>query len=557
MLHQLSISNYALIDRMDIEFRHGLTIITGETGAGKSILLDALSLLTGQRADASVLQDKERKCVVEGTFDTAGAWYEQFFREHDIDPSLHSVVRREINPGGGSRAFINDTPVTLPLLKKLGGQIIDIHSQHQNLNLSELNFQVQVLDTFADTLKEVESYKLQLKTFQDLQIEKQRKKAELEALEKEQDYNRYLYDELEKLDPKEDEQEELESLQTQLEHADQTTETLTACSRLLNDAEPGAISLLTEVKQKLSAALRYNSSLNPILERVQQVLVEVKDLASECEILAEKSAGNPALLTRVNERLGEIYRLQKKHRVQTMSALKTLKDEFEKKILTLDGAETSLARLENEIATKQSELHQLGSALHEKRSLASRGFEKQIADCLKELGLEKSRFAVEIHPGTTFYVHGMDEISFLFSANPGMPLQEISRVASGGELSRLMLAIKNILSLKANIPTLILDEIDNGISGETAARMGKMMESMAAHAQLIAITHLPQIASKGGAHLKVYKTDAAGKTNSAINYLGKEERIKEIAGMLSAGKPGEAALRNALELLDLDEKERW
>jgi DNA repair protein RecN (Recombination protein N) len=552
MLHQLCISNYALIDRMEIDFRKGLTIITGETGAGKSILLDALSLLTGQRADTSVLQDKQRKCVVEATFDTAGAWYELFFKENDIDPAELSVVRREINPGGGSRAFINDTPVTLPLMKKLGGQIIDIHSQHQNLNLSDLTFQVQVLDTFADTLKDVDFYKQQLKIFQELQEEKHRLKAELDALEKEQDYNRYLFDELEKLDPKEDEQEELESLQTQLEHADQTAETLVACVRLLTDAEPGTIGLLTEMKQKLSATLRFNPSLNPIFERVQQALVEAKDLASECEILAEKSAGNPAQLARVNERLGEIYRLQKKHRVQNMSALKALKDEFEKKILTLDGAGTSLSKLENEITNKQAALHKLGEALHEKRASASRGFEKQIADCLKDLGLEKSRFSLEIKLGNSFYTHGMDEISFLFSANPGMPMQEISRVASGGELSRLMLAIKNILSAKANIPTLILDEIDNGISGETAARMGKMMESMSSNAQLIAITHLPQIASKGQAHLKVYKTDADGKTNSAINYLEKEERVKEIAGMLSAGKPGDAALRNALELLDLD-----
>jgi DNA repair protein RecN (Recombination protein N) len=551
MLLQLTISNYALIDRLEIAFTPGLTIITGETGAGKSILLDALSLLTGERADTRVLQDNQRKCVVEASFDTAGDWYSHFFQAHDIDAAEVSIVRREINPSGGSRAFVNDTPVTLMVMKQLGEQLIDIHSQHQTLYVTEHTFRLKVTDSYAGTTKDSAAFARNFALLQQLRSNRETLQKEFEDLAREKDYNQFLYEELQRLQPKEEEQESLEEEQNLLEHAGQTSGLLFASARLLLDAEPGAVPLLNEAHLKLQQAAKNDPSVQALTERIRQLLIEAKDLGMECENLSEKITADPRRLEAVNERLGDIYRLQKKHRVDSTAALAEILEALGKKLDTLESSDASLALLDKEIATLEKTLLDKGKQLHEKRKAASSSLQSEVMECLKDLGMEKARFEVAVAHTGNFFSHGMDEISFRFSANTGGTLQDISRVASGGELSRLMLAIKKILARKSQLPTLVLDEIDTGISGEIAARMGSMMEEMAGHTQLLAITHLPQIASKGKSHYKVCKTEKNGRTNSEVVLLDATQRVDEIAGMLSAGKPGEAARKNALELLSL------
>lgn len=551
MINRLSIRNYAIIDKLDIEFSDHLSIITGETGAGKSIILGALGLILGERADSKSLFKDDQKCVLEGNFNIAKYNLEDFFRDNDIDYSNQTIIRREITVDGRSRAFVNDTPVNLTLLKELGEQLIDIHSQHQTLQINNQNFQLQVVDGFAQHTDEVELYKTRFRAYKKLQQKLTDLVNQSNEGKAEIDYLQFQFDELAEAKLIDGEQEELEKEQQLLSHASEIKSSLASAFFLLNEGETPILSQLKDAIHAISALEKYNSSIATIAERLRSTQIELKDVATEVESIADRTNIDPERLELVNARIDMIFRLQQKHRVSSITDLIELQQALNIKLNSFSDLDEEIAKLTAQIDEEFAALLSMAKKLSAQRSSAVLKVQDQVVELLKELGLTNAVFLVEntVLDDNNLTNTGIDQIKFLFSANQGFKPQDLSKVASGGELSRLMLAIKGLSAKYNALPTIVFDEIDTGVSGEIARKVGNVMHKYAENMQVITITHLPQIASKGQSHFFVYKESKNGQTSTNIKKLSTDERVKEIAMMLSGENPGESAILNAKELL--------
>lgn len=548
MLQHLVIKNYALIQQLEMQPSARLNIITGETGAGKSIMVGAVGLLLGNRADTKALYNEEEKCVVEGTFDLSEYNLNSFFDNQDLDYGKETIIRREINPSGKSRAFVNDVPVTLDILKELGGYLMDVHSQHDTLQLASNTYQLSIIDAFAGTQPLLEAYMQLYKKFK--KAEKEFKNLEYEATElrKEADYNSFLLDELEKLQLKADEQELLEEELNLLENAEEVKMKLNQALQVLDQDEMAALKNIHKSSQVLINLSRFSEKYRTLADRLESSLIELRDIAAEIEKEELEIELDPAKLEYTQSRLSSIYQLQQKHQVGSIAELLQIQEQLIEKVnktVNLDddlkAQEKALQQIKNDLLAKAQELSQSRRKTFDKLCGQMRGL-------LKDLGMPDAAVIVE-HSKTEPSENGIDEVSLLFSANKGVKPQTLKNVASGGEFARLMFCIKYILADKTAMPTIVFDEIDTGISGEIALKMVKMMETMAGNHQVLVITHLPQIASKGDRHYFVYKDNQASKAVSKIRLLQNRERVEEIAKMIGGDKPSAIALENARELL--------
>lgn len=553
MLQHLRIENYALIQSLDVDFDAGFCVITGETGAGKSILLGALALVLGQRADSGILLDVGKKCVIEAQFYIGNADFSEFFSGNDIDFDPQDsllILRREVLPSGKSRAFVNDTPVLLPVLKDLAHLLIDIHSQHETLTLGNAAFQRQLLDSYieegAALLKEYEDA---FAAYRKLGKEIEQEKEERDNLRKEQDYWQFLYDELERLNLREGEQAQMEETLERLSHAQLLQETLDAAVAETDGEEMSLRSRVDALLRSLKKIAPYHKGIEASLPRWQSILVELVDLGSDMAKWREESQADPQTQSRYEERLDALYRLERKHNVEDEGGLIALKEELGRKIGKINGADEQLAEKEAALAGYAKQLGVLSSVLHEKREKAAVELQQAIVEALSGLGMEQSRLEIRLSPTDTFTSAGCDKVDFLFTANLGSEPKELSKVASGGELSRLMLAVKSVIHQRNILGTIIFDEIDTGVSGKIAGKVAAMMAKMSRYMQVIAITHLPQIAAKASAHFYVYKDEEGGRTLSHIRRLNDKEHLRSIASMLSNEQVTEAALQAAQELI--------
>jgi DNA repair protein RecN (Recombination protein N) len=549
MLTQLRIQNYALIRELDVRFNPGFTIITGETGAGKSILLGALSLILGERADTAVLNDKSNKCVVEGVFKVEGYGMEEVFGINDLDYDNHAIFRREINPAGKSRAFINDSPVTLKVMEEMGRHLIDIHSQHQTLELGSRLFQLMVVDICADNNNLLDRYKEKFKEYKHITAELA--EAEDKALKSKTDldYYQFQFDQLQKAALTENEQEMLEKELEILTHAEEIKSGLINTRDILNGDNDSSLAKIKSTLGLISRIKAYLPDGEYFYSRLESIYLELKDIADEAESVSEKIEHDPARSYAINERLDLIYSLQQKHHVSDIGQLITLRNFFEAKIQAVSSNEEEITRLKQLLTNKYSELCLLAKKISDKRISVIPMIERKVSGLLLQLGLPKSKFRVEIIQDNAPGLNGIDSVSFLFSANKNVVPNEISKVASGGELSRVMLTIKTLLSKSKALPTIIFDEIDSGISGEIADKMGSILKEISRDMQVINITHLPQIAAKGDHHFLVYKEDDEHQTLTHLKLLSRKERVEELAKMLSGESITRAALMNAEDLL--------
>ncbi len=550
MLQRLAIRNYALIDTLDIDFSKELNILTGETGAGKSIILGALSLLLGQRAESKYFFNQEKKCVIEGAFKIDDYHLKQFFEEQDLDYEAETVLRREISLDGKTRAFINDTPVTVAILKQVGEQLIDIHSQHATLAINTESFQLLVLDTLCNHASLLAEYQQALG--QHKQLTKKLKELELALSEaiSAQEYIQYQFEELEKAGLQANEQEDLEQELKSLTHAEEIKRNLSAALFLLSNGEQTSIAQLKEAVQLSQAIEKYATGIQPLIERLQSSLIELKDIAAELERLAQGTSINEARTNMISERLDILYTLQKKHRVSTVADLLVLRDQFSAQLQQLVSGEEEITRLQQEERELKSNLVALAQQLSTNRKQVIPALEQQVQEALTMVGMPHAQLRVSQETDINLLnLTGADRIQFLFSANKGQAPMPMNKVASGGELSRLMLCIKSLIAKKTALPTIIFDEIDTGISGEIALKVGAIMEQMAQSMQVITITHLPQIASKKGKHFRVFKNDAGEQTSTGIEALHNDERILEVAKMLGGEQASAAAMEHAKELL--------
>lgn len=549
MLTKLAVSNYALISNLEVEFHSGLNSVTGETGAGKSIILGALGLILGNRADLSVLKNREEKCIVEGIFDVENYEIQPFFDENDLDYDKLTILRREITPSGKSRAFINDTPVNLKTMRELGLQLIDIHSQHQNLEPGNRKFQLNLVDTVAGTEKILSEYRGMYQHFNSL---KKNLDALIEKNEKERadlDYWQFQFNQLDEAMLQENEQEELESELEQLTHAEEIKSAFSEVQQFLDDERFSVVQQIKESHKKLESIQNYISEVPALAQRLQSSLLELKDILDETERLAETVEYNPARIELVNDRLNLIYSLQQKHHVNTVQELIQLKNSFDKKINQVTGYDDEIRSMKADLEKQRTNLEDKALELRMARKKSFGKIEKTVLGDLRQLGMPKSRLEVvhEALPG--FTPNGKDAVSFLFSANVDIPPAEISKMASGGEMSRLMLAIKNLLRTSMALPTIVLDEIDSGVSGEIALKMGNILKEFSTTTQIINITHLPQVAAKGDSHFLVYKYEENKKTYTSIRQLGENERVEELAKMVGGENLTDTTLKTAQELL--------
>ena len=549
MLKSLSIQNYALISNLCIEFKPGLSTITGETGAGKSILLGALSLILGQRADITVLLNKEKKCIVEVQFDISNYDLQSVFENLDLDFENITTLRREINLNGKSRAFINDKPVNLNSLQIIGLRLIDIHSQHQNLELSNNQFQLHVIDTVAKQTEKVKQYKILFLQLNQLQKEYDELIKEVNKSKSDVDYFQFQFNQLEEAKLIENEQEELEKELEILNHAEDIKTTLQSTSHTLSGDGPSILNALKEIKQLNEKIKNYLSEADEIISRLDSSYIELNDLNREIELLNDRIDHNPERLQIINDRLDLIYSLQQKHRVNSSLELINIKNELEKKLSNINTFDTQLEKLKTKIEEQKDLVYVQANEISKNRIKAIPEIETKVIKLLQQLGIPNAKFSIKQRVLHEAGKDGIDEIIFLFSANKFAEEQELSKVASGGEISRLMLSLKSLITQNSFMPTIIFDEIDAGVSGEIADKMGNIIKNMSASMQVINITHLPQIASKGESHYLVYKIDADQITSTKIKLLNPEERINEIAKMLSGEELTEAALSNARELL--------
>ncbi|MCS6820986.1 MAG: DNA repair protein RecN [Microscillaceae bacterium] len=548
MLTDLYIKNYALIEQLMMKPHPALNIITGETGAGKSIMLGAIGLLLGNRADLKALLNTEEKCIVEAHFDITAYHLQPIFEEENLDYSPHTTIRREISPNGKSRAFINDTPVTLETLKKIGSYLIDIHSQHDNLQLGNNLFQLQVLDTFANNQSLLESYQQTYQQYRQKQKAYLQLQKEHDAFAKELEFNRFLLEELQKANLKANEQEILEQELQRLESSEEIKLKLQECLQYLQADELAINPLLKNLMQTLGSISKFSPQYQELRNRVESCLLELRDIAHEIEREQENIEHNPEHLAEVQSKLNEIYRLQQKHRVSTITELLTIQADLDQKVQKVLNFEDEIQALQNEVKTLEQQLLTIAQQLSESRKAVISPLELEIKSILADLGMPNATLRI-VQETTPPQPTGIDNVNFLFTANKGISPKPIQEVASGGEFSRLMLAIKYILAQKIALPTLIFDEIDTGISGEVANKIGNIFKQMAKKHQIIAISHQLQIAAKGDHHYFVYKDDADVRTVSRIKQLSQEERIAEIAQMIAGTKVTESALASAKELL--------
>lgn len=549
MLTRLSISNYAIIDNLNIDFHEKLNSVTGETGAGKSIILGALGLILGNRADLSVLKDKMKKCIVEGVFEIGSYNLQSFFEENDLDYENTTIIRREITSSGKFRAFINDTPVNLKTMRDLGLCLIDIHSQHQNLELGNRKFQLDLVDTVSGSGTVIQQYREIYTEFVRLNKNLDELTAKSEKESADLDYWQFQFNQLSEAALTENEQDELEALLEQLTHAEDIKSAFTEVQRLLDDEHFSVIQNLKESQKRLENIRNYVAEVPALAERLQSSLFEIKDILDETEQLAAKIEHDPARIEKVNERLNLIYSLQQKHHVNSVSELIGLRNSFDEKINQVTGYDEEIQQLKNELKTCRLKLEETAKELTAARRKSFTKIESAIITDLHQLGMAKSKLEVLHEQLADFTANGMDTVSFLFTANADIAPNEISKVASGGEMSRLMLAIKNLLRKSKALPTVIFDEIDSGVSGEIALKMGNIIKSFSATTQIINITHLPQVAAKGDAHLVVYKFEENGKTFTSIKHLSQNERIVELAKMVGGENYSETTLKTAEELL--------
>ena len=550
MLLSLSIKNYALIESLETDFSNQFSVITGETGAGKSILLGALGLVLGNRADLTSLKDKEQKCIIEAQFAISNYNLQSFFDENDMDYEDKTIIRREILPSGKSRAFVNDSPVNLQELQELGAMLLDIHSQHQTRELTEENYQIDILDAVANNGNNVIAYKNALSDFKSTQKELKQLITEKEALVKEYEYNSYLLNELLAANLVDGEQEELEQELEQLSNVEFIKENFERILAIANEEQVGAIMNLKEIKVSLQKIAAFSTQYAQLQERLTSSLLEIEDIVSECEQNNEKILADPERLELVNTKLQSIYNLQKKHQVQTVAELLVIQNELDAKVIRVDDLDGAIQKLQTELNSQQAKVDELANTVFENRKKTAPILIEKIKAILSQLGMVEANFQIEINHTDSYYPKGKDEVILLFSANKGTSFGLLKKVASGGEMSRIMLAIKAILANYSKLPTIIFDEIDTGVSGEIAIKMGEIMKEMSTTMQVFAITHLPQIAAKGSSHYKVSKRNQGDTTISELNLLTSEERIQQIAEMLSGKDITDSALQHAKALLN-------
>ena len=552
MLRNLHIRNYALIESLDLDFSEGFSVITGETGAGKSILLGAIGLLTGQRAETAAIRTGAAKCIVEGIFDVVGYGLEELFEENEIEYDAECIVRREIAATGKSRAFINDSPVSLAILKQLGERLVDIHSQHQNLLLNNEDFQLGVLDTLSTDKVVKVQYAEAYRHYREVSVELDKLRSQLTGDQGDEDYIRFQLQQFDEWHLQEGEQEELEQELEMLTHAEEIKESLYRISATLSGDEGGQTSALRSTTSALRSLINLYPAAEEWHERMESLYVELKDIASEVADAEERLTFDPERQAWVEARLDTIYTAQQKHRVSSVAELLEIEQRFRDTLERIDESVERIIAMEQAKEMAYAALIEAGAVLTAQRSVVGEVFEKDIVARLIELGMPNTRFSVSITPRRQPDATGVDSVAFLFSANKNGALQNIAEVASGGEISRIMLSLKSIIAAAKALPTLIFDEIDTGVSGTIAARMADIMADIAGHGrQVISITHLPQIAAKGAVHYKVYKEDTTDATVSHIRPLTTDERISELAQMMSAGILTEAAINNARDLLNV------
>jgi len=550
MLQNLHIENYALIDRLDLSFDRGFSVITGETGAGKSILLGALSLILGQRAESRVIKEGVDKCVVEAEFDIHAYHLEDFFKQNDLDylSGDSCLIRRELFSTGKSRAFVNDSPVSLSILKELSSQLIDIHSQHQNLLLGNDTYQLNVIDAVANDETILNKYQKDFLHYKEIQASRKKLEDLSKKSREEEDYLRFQYNQLEEAKLREGEQEELEAEWEMLTHAEEIKLGLGKIFTLLDGEEYGInVSLKTAFNQAESLQKIYSRLQEPS-ERIHSCYLDMKDLAEELEVLLNDMEVNPERMEQVSDRMNQLYSLQQKHRVKSTGELLALRDELAGKLSVIDSYEEDLIHLRKEMEEAEKIAQSSADKLSAIRSSILKPIEKRLVEQLQQVGIPKAMLHIE-QKRKTMEEDGQDQVSFLFSANKNATPQPINQIASGGEISRIMLSIKSLIADFTSLPTLIFDEIDTGVSGEIAHKMGQIMKDIAEKRQVICITHLPQIAAKGSDHFKVFKTELNDRSVTAVKRLQKDERLQEIAQMLSGANVSEAAVSNAKALL--------
>lgn len=548
MLSHLLIKNYALIDELELSPDRELNIVTGETGAGKSIILGAIGLLLGNRADTRVLYNPEQKCIIEGTIGVSGYRIERIFEEEELDYSDSCIVRREISVSGKSRAFVNDTPVNLETLRRVTSQMMDIHSQHDSVLLGSNEYQLEIVDTYAQNEGQLRSYRADYQTYRAKKSHYDQLQSEASAMRKEFDYNNFLYEELVKAQLLPDEQESLEQELTILENAEDIKERLQVAYEYLDNTEQSVIDFLKGTVSNLTYISKLSSQYEQLLQRAQSSLIELRDLADEISIEQDRVDIDDTRAETIRQRLNLVYQLQTKHQAKDVTALIALRDELGQKVSKVLNLDDALTDAKAQADAARAQLQSSASALSASRDVVLQPIETEIGHLLNDLGMPNASLKIHAETGKPTPT-GVDTISFLFSANKGVKPQQLKNVASGGEFSRLMMAIKYILASKRSLPTIVFDEIDAGVSGEIAIKMGNMMRDMAHSHQIIAITHLHQIAGQGTAHYFVYKDHSAAKTVSRIKRLTLDERVNEIAQMIGGKNPSPSALKNAREIL--------
>ena len=550
MIQKLTIRNYALIDFLEIDFSSGLTVMTGETGAGKSIILGALSLILGERADSKAIKNEARKTVVEGIFDIAAYDLQPFFQANDLDYDEGVCILRRELLSGKSRSFINDTPVSLGTLKELGVQLIDIHSQHQNLLLGDNRFQLRIIDLWAHDENLLSEYRREYRTYKELCAKLEQLRRTCEESRKEEEYLRFQYNQLCEARLQEGEQKLLEEEREILAHAEEIKQGLYAATGCLDSEENGALSQLREALHTLRSLHTIYSGADELAARMESSIIELKDIQAEIENRQERVTADPARLQQVEERLDLLYGLQQKHRVQSDTELLAIQADLEAKLSVIDHSDAAIADLQQQLSAQEQHILKLSDELSACRRKAAGTFTAKLIERTAPLGMSHLRFEVEWLQKERPDIDGTESARYLFSANKNRPLQPVAEIASGGEISRLMLGIKSLAADAAALPTIVFDEIDTGVSGEIADKMGEIMADMAKYMQVIAITHLPQVASRGDHHFRIYKNDEGDTARTCMEPLSDEQRLQEIARMLSGAQISDAALSNARELLN-------
>ncbi|MDY4749895.1 MAG: DNA repair protein RecN [Sodaliphilus sp.] len=552
MLTRLHISNYALIDELEIKFDNGLTIITGETGAGKSIILGALSLILGERAEARSVRNPEKKVVVEASFDISAYALEGFFAENEIDFwEEECIVRREISATGRSRAFVNDTPVTISVLKDLTSRLVDIHSQHSNMLLSKPAFQLSVLDSIADNKEVVSKYNVEYVCYKKLQEQLLEKQNEYEKSRAEEDYIRFQLNQFADLKLTENEDIELENLQKKLSNVSEIKQNLWQISSTLNGEENSILEQLKVVAQRIQSTERNLSEIEGMGERVQSALVELKDIAQSVSYVDDQLVDDPRQLEEVEMRLNSIYELERKHNAASVNELLAIQHKFENQLSLIDNSENQIAEIEAKLKTQKAKVKELALALSETRKKAAQLFVADLQPLAQTLGMRNLAFDIKF-TATDYTANGADAVGFLFAFNKNQTLLPVKDTASGGEISRLMLCIKSIIARSMSLPTIIFDEVDTGVSGDVANKIGEMMGEICKRIQVLAITHLPQVAAHAHHHLMVYKADDENSTLTHVKALNEEEHVLEIARMLSGKDVNQAAIENAKSLIGIN-----